>query len=500
MENRKIGILISYLNTGLNMVCGLFLSSFLLRCLGAAEYGVYQSIASFANYLVLLQFGTGTAMTRNISMCLGRGASKDEIDRNVSTIWTVGCLLAVAILTVSMIFYTQIPKIYEATMTLSQIAQAKKIFALTAAYLVLSFLNQTVSGVALAYEHYYFSSVMGIVRNLLRTIALVVWLSIDATAQIIAWVDLALYGIMFAVTILYCKHHFCVSLRFGKVDKGVLAGVAPFCIAMFLQTVVNQTNNNVDKFLIGVMLSPESVSLYSVGMYIYSVFSSLTTIPISLYAPQVSKMISGGQTAAQTALALVAPCRLTVMIGGGVLFGFLAVGRPFISMIYGEEYLQAWTIALILMIPAFLNMVNGVLVNVLDALNKRMIRSVVLVGVTLCNIVLTVIALRQFGIVGAAAATAVSTLIGQVLIMNVYYGKRLKIPVLYLFREAFRGILIWLMIACAAAGLISNSIPNIFMSFVISGVVFVLVFFTGFFAFGAGKGEKENLKRLLHRR
>lgn len=500
MKNRNLGILLSYLNTGLNMVCGLFLSSFLLRTLGAAEYGVYQAIASFANYLVLLQFGTGTAMTRNISMCLGRGTSKEEIDRNTATIWTVGCLLTLLILVVSVVFYSQIHNIYASTMTPNQIRQAQKIFVLAAAYLILSFLSQTISGVALAYEHYHFSSVIGIARNLLRTVMLVVWLRVNATALVIAQVDLILYGLIFAVMIIYCKVQFHISLRFGKVDRRVLATVAPFCVAMFLQTLVNQANNNVDKFLIGVMLSPESVSMYSVGMYIFSVFSSLTTIPISLYAPAVSKKIGSGIAAAQVSRELISPCRMTVFIGGGVLFGFLAVGRPFIALVYGEEYLQAWAIALILMMPAFLNMVNGVLVNVLDALNKRIIRSVILVGVTLCNIVLTVIVLQRFGIVGAAAATAVCTLVGQVLIMNLYYSKWLNIPVIFLFREAFRGILIWLILACATAMAVSFSISNALAALLVGGVVFLCVFFLGFLAFGAGKEEKEKLKRLLRRR
>ena len=482
------------------MVCGLFLSSFLLRKLGATEYGVYQSIASFANYLVLLQFGTGTAMTRNISMCLGRRASKEEIDRNTATIWTVSCLLALVILVISGVFYSQIHNVYAATMSLEQIGQAQKIFGLGAAYLILSFLSQTVSGVALAYEHYHFSSITGIARNILRTVMLVLCISIDTDAIVIAQVDLALYSLIFAVTIFYCKVHFHSCLLFGRVDSKVLVAVAPFCAAMFLQTLVNQANNNVDKFLISVILSPESVSMYSVGLYIFSVFSSLTTIPISLYAPAVSKKIGGGCTAAQVSRELVTPCRITVLIGGGVLFGFLAVGRPFVALVYGKEYLQAWVIALILMVPAFLNMVNGVLVNVLDALNKRIVRSAILVGVTLCNILLTLIALRRFGIVGAAAATAVCTLIGQVLIMNLYYSKRLNVPVLYLWREAFRGLLIWLAIACVVAGTVTFFISNSLVSSIAGGIVFLCVFCAGFLAFGAKKEEKEELKRFLHRR
>ena len=69
MGNRKAGIILSYTNTLLNMAVGLFLSAFLLRMLGDSEYGMYQTMSSFATYLVLLEFGTGTVMARNLSVC-----------------------------------------------------------------------------------------------------------------------------------------------------------------------------------------------------------------------------------------------------------------------------------------------------------------------------------------------------------------------------------------------------------------------------------------------
>mgnify|MGYP000968923646 FL=1 len=71
MKKRNIGITLSYIYVFLNAVCGLIMSSFLLRTLGDTEYGIYQTIGSFANYLVMFEFGTGTIMTRNISLCRG---------------------------------------------------------------------------------------------------------------------------------------------------------------------------------------------------------------------------------------------------------------------------------------------------------------------------------------------------------------------------------------------------------------------------------------------
>lgn len=500
MRSRTVGIFLSYVNTAVNMLCGLFLSSYLLRTLGDTEYGIYQSVASFANYLVLLQFGTGSVMTRNVAMCVGRNAEKAEIDRNTATIWTVSCAMTGLVLVVSVIFYSSIGTIYRATMTAQQIAYAKEIFVLVAGFLVVSFMMQTISGITLAYDRYAFASLRSIIRNVIRTAALILLLSYSKRAILIAHVDLWINLILFLATLLYCKKNFHICLSIRMVDWKILRDVAPFCFAMFLQTIVNQVNNNVDKFLISIKLSPESVSLYSVGMYIYTVFSSLTTIPISMYAPMVAKRIAAGADMDSMGENLITPCRMTAIIGGLVLFGFVAVGRPFICVLYGEKYLQAWLIALIIMGPMYLTMVNGVLVNVLDALNKRIVRSLSLLATSAANVVLTIFWLDRWGCIGAAVATGVCTMIGQVVLMNVYYSRGLKIPVMYLFCKAFRGVLGCLLLSCGVSLMVTRLISGALMSFLVGGVTFVGTFAVLYLIFGISEKEKSVLIQKLRRR
>ena len=113
MKKRNAGIILSYIHTFLNMVCGLFLSSYLLKMTSKTNYGIYQTVSSFVNYLVLLEFGTGSVMTRNLSMCRANGASKDEIQKNVSTIWSITNALSITITLVAIGFYFSFAGIYK---------------------------------------------------------------------------------------------------------------------------------------------------------------------------------------------------------------------------------------------------------------------------------------------------------------------------------------------------------------------------------------------------
>ncbi len=501
--NRSAGIALSYVNTCLNMVCGLFLSAYLLRMLGDTSYGVYQNITSFANYLVLLEFGTGTVMTRNLSVCRSRNAPEDVIKKNVSTIWTITCVLAAIIAFVSVLFYFFLDNIYSATMTVAQIAEGKRIFIIITVYLLASFLVSTMNGVVLAYEKYTLQSKIAIVRILLRTISLIGIVWFFKYSIVIAIVDAALSVSVFIFLYIYIRRKLKVTVNFRFFDKLIFKTSLPLCTAIFLQTLVNQANSSVAKFITGIKLTPELVALYSVGLYIYGMFSSLTTIPISMYAPQITRDVVNGMKGRELTDRLIQPSRLIAIVGGSVVFGFVAVGRPFISIVYGENYLKAWAIALIIMVPMFINMSNGVIINVLDAMNKRMSRSIVLSITTVLNIVLTVIMIDAYGVIGAALSTGICTFLGQVLIMNIYYQKVIGIEVLYMFGQVYKGILIFQILGAAAGFTVSYLLPYDILSLIIGGIVYLIVSFGGFILFGKNKDEKKFIdvivKKLLRK-
>lgn len=493
MKSRKWGIIVSYINTALTMVTGLYLSSFLLRVLGDTEYGVYQTVASFANYLVLLEFGTGSVITRNLSLCYSQGADKETIERNVSTVWVITCLLAVLIMGVSFVFYGALDKVYAHSMTTAQIVYGKKILLAVTVSLILSFFQQTISGIALAKENYTFSANLNILKTALKVTALTCILLKHRYSILIAVVDSVLAFGITLYSYVYCKKEYRISFSFRKFDKQVFKAALPLSLAIFIQAVVNQANSNVDKFVIGIKLNPESVALYGIALFIYSVFSQLTTVPITMYAPQTIKNVAAGFKGKELIDTLIQPSKLIVLLGGCILFGFAAVGRQFIAIVYGSEYMQAWTIALIIMTPMFINMANGVLINVLDATNKRMVRSGILLVTTLANILLTVVWIDKFGMVGAALATAICTCVGQITLMNIYYSKKMHLPILYMYKEVFKGIVPYQMLGTIAAMTVCTRISNVYASLFVGGIIFVMVVTVGCYYSGSLKGIKKHI-------
>lgn len=499
MKKRGLGITLSYTNTFLNMLTGLFLSSFLLKQLGD-NYGVYQTIASFANYLVLLEFGTGTIMSRNISLCRAKGASKEEIEKNISTIWSITNILALAITIASAVFYFSLDYIYAKSLTPEQIADGKLILIFITIYLLASFYVQTINGIMLGNENYPYSSATSIIRIIIRTALLTALVLKIKQAVVIAIVDASLCLMLAIFGYIYASKKYKVKINFKGFDKLILKSTLPMCLAIFLQTLINQANSNVGKFILGVVTDPATVNLYAIGLYVYSLFSSLATIPVSMYMPQVTKDVVAGAEGLELTKKLVQPSRLIIIVSGSIFFGFISAGRQFIDIVYGKEYMLAWIIAIILIFPSFLNMTTAMGINVLDVKNKRLARSLILTATTMLNIILTIFFIKWFGVVGAAISTCICIILGNVIIMGVYYQRVIGIRILYLYYKTYKGILIYQIIGAVAGYFVGELIKtSTIISFLAAGCVYVLIAFGGFLLFGKNEYEKQGIKKIINK-
>lgn len=493
-NNKKAGSIFSFINIFVTLVCSVFLSSFLIYKVGSSEYGVYQSVTSFISYLIILEFGLSAIMTRNLSILFQKNEPdlKDKINRNVSTILSISFVLSFAILAFSIVFYFSIPYIYSNSMTAAQISEGQTIFLFMIFVLLFSFLSNTFTGGILAYHKYSFTSIMRMIKSILKVVFVILFLFFIEKALVLAIADAIASFIFFLVSFIFFKKisHYKFSFKF--FDKKVLAFSLPLAFALLLEGIVNQANSNVDKFVIGIIMKPEFVSIYSIGMLVYTTFASVSVIPISMFAPDTIALVSSKADTDLLERRLLKPARIISLSGCLIFGGFVVAGRQFITIFYGQGYLDAWIVAILLIATMLIYSVTNPLTNVLDALNKSIYRSIILLFTTILNIGLTIPFVYWYGIVGAAAATFIASFIGQVIILNVFYQKALKIHVMRFYKEAFIKYFLILIFAIILSLAISNRIENNIISCLVSGSIFVVTFVVGILL-----QEKMTLKQFI---
>ena len=499
-NSRKLGVLLSYGGNLLLVAVNIFLTPFLVSKLGDAEYGVYQMMASFAGYLVLMNFGTGTVMTRYVSVYLGKKDKEGE--RNfIAMGLIISGVLMVLIAAVSSVMYIFLEDIYSTSLNAQQIEKAKLLFAVVSVNVMVTLITQAFRGIVVAYEKFSVTNGYNILKILLKAGLIVLLFSIRVDSLVIVCVDLFLEILHFIVCFIYSQFVLRATPKLIRFDKAVFVSAALFAFAMMLQTVVNLVNTRVDITILGIMIGPRSVTVYSVAVQLFTVFSSVSTAAISVFLPKFSKLVAEGMADGDSLTReMIAPSRLQTLLSGTILFGVLACGRDFIKVWVGDGYSDAWIIALIIMVPTFLVYSNSVVESVLDALQKRLVRSVVLFCVALANIVLSIVLVHFFGELGAPIGTAVATMVGSLIIMNIYYSKAIGIRVMFLFKESFKGIIPALILAYLITLPVSVLVPVSFWGLLIKGTMFVLILVIMLILFGLNKSEKKMIKSLFERK
>lgn len=472
-SSRKGAVVFSYINNILTIVINIFWSPYLIHTLGDAEYGIYQMASSFAGYLVLMNLGTGTVITRYVS--LYRARKEEEKQENfIAMAWIVCGVLSCLILTVGLLLLGQLGKIY-VMLDSYQLAHAKIIYLIVLSNIICTLLTQAFDGIILAYENYMFSQIWTFAKSLLRVILVLALINWRPDSAFISIVDLTLSCHYLLISAGYVFIKLKVKCKLRRWDFPLFRETAIFSLAILLQSFVNQVNSSVDKTLLGAMVSPESVSIYTLAINISTIFSSLSTAMLGIYLPRFTQIAATSDNRIDITKAAVQPSRVQFFVSTTVLLAFLLCGKDFVILWVGKEYLQVWTIAVILMVPMYFLYLTGIIVSVLDALGKRLFRSIVLSLAAVGNILISIMLIQKYGALGAPIGTAIVTILFSVLLMNWYFQFKLDLHIDYLLKEMCRGLWKGELIALIVTMPFAIAIPSSKGGFFIKGAIFVAV-------------------------
>lgn len=495
MTQRKIGIVLSYLNIVLNSVIGIFYTPFILSKLGNAEYGLYQLVQSVSSYLVIANCGTGTAMTKFVSQFRAQKDKQGE-DNYILHNMLVATILMLIICAMGIVLWNNLHVLFP-NFTSEELTKAKTLFSILVSNIMLSTYTNAFAGYAVAHERFAFTNGWGTVRVILRVLIIVVLLNLGFDSVAVVSVDLII-NILYLLILLYmCIAKLGMRMRFRYWDRYLLRSTFVFSLAILIQAIVNQVNQNVDKMLLGMLCTTLEVTIYSIAMTVFVVFSQLPTALGSVFLPQITTMVYSRCTNDDLVALSAKVGRIQFMIVGAALAGFMLFGKNFmtcwVGSQIGDDVNTAWLIALIIMIPSTVTASNGVCSSILDAKEKRFIGSSVLLIVAIVNMILTFFLIKRMGIIGAPIATAIATVIGSIFLLNLYFISRLRINIIRMYALILKGTLPCLLLTSLICFCITRNWSYSWKSFIFEVFVFLIIYGLLMVNFGLKEEEKKEI-------
>lgn len=451
VNQRKTGAILSYVQMILSTVIGLVYTPIMLRILGQSEYGLFGTASSLTSFLSLLSFGLSGAYIKFVMEYRVKGDKQGE-NRLNGLFLIMYSVAATFVLIAGIILIFASDAIYQNSLTGYEISQIKIIIFLTVLNTILTFVFLPVMMYIQSMERYLFLRILSISTSILNPILNIVVLLIEPRAVSVSIVTVALAFVTYIVYFIYAYKKLGMGFSFKKIEFSVFKGVFAFSGFLFINEITSLITNNTDKIVLGVVSGTVAVAIYTVGNsftnYLYTCSTSISTV----FSPSINKIVAtakeeGKSPDAELNQLFVKVGRLQFLILTLILVGFSTLGRRFIILWAGEEYVNSFWIALLLMFAPYVPLMQNIGLEVQKAKNLHKARSLLYFGVSILNAVVTVPVAAYFsqdsfapgtGGIAAAAATFGAMMIGQVLFMNIYYQKKVGIDVISFWKQILR--------------------------------------------------------------
>lgn len=477
----RIGAVLSYINMAIGTLIPMFYTPIMLDLLGQSEYGLYKLSSSVTSYLSLISFGIGSAMVRYFTKYRTEGDKLGE--ENIFGLFNVifmiisGLTLAAGIVVT---FFLE--PIYGGSLTSDgQIFRLKVLVLVLSATTALNFLCSPYTSVVTSHERFLFLQIINILTTVMAPIINLIALFMGFKSIGLAVSSFGLTIIVRLVYIFYVHKSIGMKPRYNNMPKYLVKEILIFSFWIFVANIVNQLYNTTDTLIIGAIpaLATIGVAIYNVGITFNSMMSSFTIGIQSVLSPKVNTMVFSGKNNTEITDLMIRIGRLQCYIVSIVCTGFIAFGQPFIRLWAGEGYEEAYWVAIATMIPASIPLIQNIALSTIIAQNKHRFRSLTYLFIAIVNVVGTILCVNSFGIIGAAVVTGVATIIGQGLIMNWYYWKKIGLEIPRFWKSVWHMYLIPIAL-CAITLIVSNYLSFdswliMFAGIIIYTVVFALL-------------------------
>lgn len=247
------------------------------------------------------------------------------------------------------------------------------------------------------------------------------------------------------------------------------------------------------QFVLGIYRGAVAIAVYAVAIQLQSMFMMFSTAISNVFLPRVTAMVAKENNEQEISNLFVRTGRLQYIIMAFILSAFIVFGKPFIQLWAGAGYEDAYYICLLFFIPLTIPLIQNLGITVLQARNQMKFRSLLYIVIALASLGLSILLAKPYGGYGCAFATSLALLIGQGLIMNIYYHRKQHLDMVKFWKEIIKMSLVPVCFVVAGLMVINSAAFSTMsiLNFVGLGLLFTVAYGFAFWYFGMNKDEKD---------
>lgn len=495
----KAGSILSYLQMGLSIIIGLLYTPVMLRLLGQSEYGLYSTVSSTISMLSVLSLGFNSSYIRYYAR-YKKEDNREAIDKLNGLFLIIFSIIGLIALACGLFLSFNLELVFDEGLTAGEYEIARVLMLLLTANLAISFPMSVFQNIISAHEKFIFLKLLGMLKTVASPLITLPLLLLGFRSIAMVSVTLGVSVLTDTAYLIYSKTALKVRFRFGHFENGLFKSLFAYTSFIAINLIVDQVNGNLGKFILGRFQGTTVVAIYAVGYSLYQYYMMFSTAISGVFTPRIHRIVNltrDGEISEQrkqlTEL-FTRVGRIQFLILALIATGLIFFGKPFIGFWAGEGYDDAYYVALLLIIPGSIPLVQNLGIEVQRALNKHQFRSIVYICMAVLNVVLTVILCQRYGAIGTAIGTATSLVVANGFVMNIYYHKKCNIDIIAFWKSIGR-LAVGLIIPVICGIAIMNLFDFTSILLLLGGiVVYTLIYAVSMWFLGMNDYEKSLVK------
>lgn len=495
-SQRKTGAVLSYLNVILKIVTGLVYTPIMLRLLGENEYGVYSLCVSFMGYLTLFNAGINAAYIRFYVQAKTKN-NKSLLELNGYFLKIFLFIASLALILGLLIVYNE-TTIFGNKITGSEYRIIKPLLIIMTVNSVCVILNCVFDSIIIANEKFIFNKVIAILNTVLVPIIAIPLLLCGSNSTGVAVVTCIVNALVLLLNAIFCIKKLKTNFILKAADKKLLKRIIVFSGFIILQSIMDQLNWQIDKFLLARFSGSAEISVYSVGSQINSIYITIASAFTIVFIAQINQLVANEKEGELSEL-FIRIARILCMIVIYIMIAYIIFGKQFIKLWAGNGYEDSFYVGLFLMLPITVSLTQGLGQDIMRAKNIHKVQIIINIIVCILNLFVSIPLCKSFGAVGGAAGTFIGEALICVFVQYIYYEKVGHLNMKQYFVEMCR--ICPSFIAPVAVGILINklSLVSNIKTFVLYGAIYSMVYIISVWLLGMNLYEKTIIKSGIKR-
>lgn len=498
ISQKKMGVILSYATIFINVTVGFIYLPELLKILGKSQYGVYQLIGSMIAYIGLMDLGLLTTIVKYYSSYIA--LNDKEGQENILAISSIiYAFITVATLVIGFVIYLFLDEVFDKRLTLEELKLAKEMYVLLLINVSVTIPSNVFLAVIDSHEKFIFAKANLLLQTILRPVLTILIISQIPSAFILVVIQTLLNFLAIGLSAYYCFKKLKIKIKLHHWDKGMIRDMMQFSFYIFLGAMIDLIFWRADHIVLGAFVGTTAVTVYSVSSQIVMNYMYLSTTISNVLFPGIAKKVAEDASDYELTQVFIKVGRLQYYLLACALSGFILFGKTFMELWVGKDCIDAFYITLIILVPYTIDLIQNIGLAILKAKNMYSFRSKMFFVIAVSKILISIPLAMLFEGIGCAVASGVAYFIGNAIIMNIYYQKKVNIRIIDFWKEI--GKITITVIGVMGLGISINQINPLggWLDLIVNITFYMLVYIGFMWRFTMNVYEKSMVLGILSR-